>query len=82
MKTVSITEPEAMLLALLNQARQEDIVVQLADGQAFILTAIDSFDEEIVRTQKNAALMSLLDARGQEPATIDLAALKADLGID
>ncbi len=82
MKTVSITEPEAMLLALPNQARQEDILVQLADGQAFILTAIDSFDEEIVRTRKNAALMALLDARAQEPATIDLAALKADLGID
>lgn len=82
MRTVSIIEPEAMLLALLNQARQEDILVQLADGQTFILTAIDSFDEEIVRTQKNTALMSLLDARAQEPATIDLATLKADLGID
>jgi hypothetical protein len=82
MKTVKITEPEAVLLALLDQARQEDIVVQLPDGQEFILTAIDSFDYEILRTRKNAALMALLDARAKEPATIDLATLKADLGID
>lgn len=82
MKTVTITEPEAMLLALLDQARQEDIMVQLADGQTFVLTAIDSFDYEILRTRKNVALMALLDERAKESATIDLATLKADLGID
>jgi hypothetical protein len=82
MKTVTITEPEAMLLALLNQARQEDIMVRLTDGQTFVFTAIDSFDYEIVRTRKNAALMALLDERAQESATIDLTTLKTDLGID
>ncbi|NJO82752.1 MAG: hypothetical protein HC828_07945 [Blastochloris sp.] len=82
MKTVQVTEPEAMLRALLDQARQEDIVVQLADGQEFVLTAIDSFEYEILRTRKNAALMALLDERANEPATTDLATLKAELGID
>jgi hypothetical protein len=82
MKTVQVSKPEAMLLALLDQARHEDIVVQLADGQEFVLTAIDSFDYEILRTRKNAALMALLDERANEPATMDLATLKAELGID
>ncbi|MBP1467834.1 hypothetical protein EYB53_019115 [Candidatus Chloroploca sp. M-50] len=47
-----------------------------------VLTAIDSFDYEILRTRKNAALMALLDERANEPATMDLATLKAELGID
>lgn len=82
MKTVRITEPEAMLLSLLNQARHEDILVQLADGHVFMLTAIESFDEESISMRKNTALMSLLDARAKEPATIDLVTLKAEFGID
>ncbi|WP_129627522.1 hypothetical protein [Candidatus Oscillochloris fontis] len=82
MKTIQIMEPESLLLTLLNQARQEDLRLQLADGQEFILTAIDHFDVEIIQTRKNATLMALLDERAQEPATIDLASLKAELGID
>ena len=81
MKTITVHQPAADLLALLDQARTEDILVRLADGSEFILAAIDTFAHEIVQTRKNAALMALLDERAQEPATITLDDLKAELGL-
>ena len=81
MKTITIHQPATDLLALLDQARTEDILVHLADGSEFILASIDSFEHEIVQTRKHTALMLLLDERGQEPASITLEDLKTELGL-
>ena len=78
MKTVIIHQPATDLLALLDQARTEDILVHLADGSDFILASIE---HEIVQTRKQTALMLLLDERGQEPASITLEDLKTELGL-
>lgn len=82
MKTVTLTQPAADLLALLEQAHDEDILVRLTDGREFVLTAVEDFDYEIAQTRKQAAIMALLDERGKEPATIPLDALKTELGLD
>ena len=52
MKTVSIPPQAAEVNALLEQARQEDILVRTADGTQYMVTAVDDFDEEIVRTEQ------------------------------
>lgn len=82
MKTITVEHPATDFLALLDQARTEDIIVRLADGSEFILAAIDTFEDEIVQTRKNAALMALLAERAQEPATIALEDLKIELGLE
>ena len=81
MKTVIIHQPATDLLALLDQARTEDILVHLADGSEIILASIDLFEHEIVQTRKQTALMLLLEERGQEPASITLEDLKTELGL-
>src|SRR5207245_1888845 len=47
MKTVTIAPQAADINVLLEQARQEDILVRAADGTEFMLTAVEDFDEEI-----------------------------------
>jgi hypothetical protein len=82
MKTITITSKATEVNALLEQARDEDLLVQAPDGTAFMLTAIDDFDEEIARTLRNPKLMALLDERSRQPKTIPLAEAKRLLGLD
>ena len=80
MKTISIAPGSAEVNALLAQARQEDILVQTADGTRFMLTAIDDFDEEVVRTRRNVQLMALLEERAEQAKTVPLDEVKRQLG--
>jgi hypothetical protein len=66
---------------LLDQARNEDLIVRLADGSEFILVAIDDFDQEISRTRNNPKVMALLQARARQTATIPLNEVKTRLGL-
>ncbi|MBE9227528.1 hypothetical protein IQ264_19040 [Phormidium sp. LEGE 05292] len=79
MKNVEISEDSAEIRALLEQARDEDIIVQLTDGSKFILSAVDDFEVEVVKTRQNKKLMALLDERGQQTQTISLAEVKRKL---
>jgi len=81
MKTVTIPPQAAEVNALLEQARQEDILVRAADGTQFMVTAVDDFDEEIVRTRRNAKLMALRDDRAKQAKTIPLEEVKRQLGL-
>jgi hypothetical protein len=81
MRTVPIAEPSADLLALLNQARTEDLVVQAPDGAEFVLTAVDDFDREVARTRQNAKLIELLDRRSQSASTVSINAVRQQLGL-
>jgi hypothetical protein len=67
--------------ALLAQARDEDVLVQTADGSEFVLTAVDEFDQEIARTRQNAKLMALLDERAKQTQTVPLDEVKRQLGL-
>jgi hypothetical protein len=64
---------------LLEQARQEDILVRAADGTEFMLTAVEDFDEEIARTRRNAKLMALLDTRAKQTQTVPVDEVKRQL---
>jgi hypothetical protein len=81
MKTVTIPAQATDINVLLEQARQEDILVRAADGTEFMLTAVEDFDEEIARTRRNAQLMALLDTRAKQTQTVPLDDVKRQLGI-
>ena len=81
MKTVAVPPQAAEIIALLEQARDDGLLVRTADGSEFLLTAIDEFDREIARTAQNAKLMALLDERAKQAKTIPLDEVKRQLGL-
>ena len=81
MKTIDLEQTPPGVADLLEQARNEDLVVRLADGSEFLLIAIDDFDEEVARTRNNPRLMALLEERARQTATIPLSEVKRRLGL-
>jgi hypothetical protein len=81
MKTVNLANPTDELTALLDQANDEDLVVRLADGREFLLSAVDDFDIEIAQTRQNTKLMALLEERARQTRTVPLDEAKRRLGI-
>jgi len=81
-KTIDFAPAPPDVARLLDQARNDDLIVRLPDGSEFLLVAIDDFDQEIVRTRNNPRLMALLDARAKETATISLDEVKRRLGME
>ncbi len=80
MKTISIKGGSEEIGALLEQARDEAVILRLDDGSEFLLSAIDDFDHEIALTRRNEKLMTLLDERGGQTRTIPLEAVERQLG--
>jgi hypothetical protein len=80
-KTVTISSEAASAIDLLEQARDEDLLVRLADGSEFLLAAIDDFDLEIAQARKNDKLMALLEARARPSQTVPLAEVRERLGL-
>jgi acid stress-induced BolA-like protein IbaG/YrbA len=81
MKTITIPAQAEEINTLLEQARQEDVLVRASDGTEFMLTAVDDFDEEIARTRRSTKLMALLDERAKQTQTIPLDEVKRQLGL-
>ncbi len=81
MKTIAVPPQAAEIHALLEQAGDDALLVQAADGSEFLLTAIDEFDREIARTRQNAKLMALLDERAKQAETVPLDEVKRQLGL-
>jgi hypothetical protein len=81
MKTINLSNLTNELTALLDQANDEDVVVRLADGREFLLSAVDDFDIEIAHTRQNTKLMALLEERAQQTRTVPLDEVKRRLGI-
>jgi hypothetical protein len=79
MKTVTVTGDSAEIRALLEQARDEDVIVRMEDGSEFMLSAVDDFDHEIALTRRNEKLMALLDERARQTQTIPLEEVKRQL---
>ena len=81
MKTVNLSNPTNEVTALLDQANDEDIVVRLADGREFLLSAVDDFEIEIAQMRQNEKLMALLEERARQSKTVPLDEVKRRLGI-
>jgi hypothetical protein len=80
-KTVEIVNQSVDVASLLEQAREEDLIVRLADGSEFLVVAVDDFDHELALTRSNDKLMALLDARARQTQTVPLDDVKRQLGL-
>jgi hypothetical protein len=80
-KTIDIDQNAPDVVHLLEQARNDDLIVRLADGTEFLLIALDEFDQEIARTRNNPRLMALLETRAQQTTIIPLDEVKRKLGL-
>lgn len=81
MKTIDLRSVPKEVAGLLDQAREDDLVVRLADGSEFMLVAVDDFDQEVARTRANEQLMKLLDSRAQQTNLIPLDEVKRRFGV-
>jgi hypothetical protein len=81
MKTVSIPAQSTEIDALLDDAREDSLLVRTADGSEFVVTPVDDFDLELVRTRQNDKLMALLDERARQTACVSLEEVKRQLGL-
>lgn len=81
MKTITLPEPSAEIKPLLEGAREEDVIVRLADGRECLLSAVDDFDLEITKTRQHEKRMAFLDERAKQPHTIPLDEVKRQLGL-
>jgi hypothetical protein len=80
-KTVEVSAGAGDIAKLLEQARQEDLIVRLADGSEFLVVAVDDFDHEVAATRRNEKLMAFLDARAQQTQTTSLEDVRQQLGL-
>jgi hypothetical protein len=80
-KTIDLPYASPDVAVLLDQARDDDLILRLGDGSEFLVVAIDDFDDEIARTRKNPKLMALLETRAEQTATIPLDEVKKRLGL-
>ncbi|NES25164.1 MAG: hypothetical protein F6K41_41235 [Symploca sp. SIO3E6] len=81
MKTITLSEEPAEISSVFEQANDEDVIIQLADGRQFMLSAIDDFDIEIAQTRRNQKLMAFLEQRSRQTQTIPLDEVKRQLGL-
>jgi GH43 family beta-xylosidase len=81
MKVITVTPSQMDLNDILEQAREDDLMLQTEDGTQFFVSAVDDFDLEIIQTRKNKELMALLDERARQPATIPLEEIERELGL-
>ncbi len=82
MKTVDVNPRSRVLNGLLRQALEQNLLLRAPDGREFVLAEIDDFSREVELTRENKKLMTLLDRRGREKATVPLAEAKRRLGCD
>lgn len=68
MKTINIYDDSPQVINLLEQARNEDLVLQLVDGSQFVLSAAKKANEyeiEMARQQAGGQLKAVLDERAK-----------------
>lgn len=81
MKIIDVPLDSTWLIALLTEARQQNVILRTDDGLEFILAEIDNFNREIEVTRQNQELMAFLNDRGQHTKTISAAEARARLGL-
>lgn len=93
MKIITVPTEEKMLNELLQQARESNLILEVADGQRFMLVFIeewksfevgegDDFEREVELTGQNVALLRFLAERRSHGQRISLAEVKQQLGLE
>jgi hypothetical protein len=88
MKTIEVTSAEQPMRDFFTLAADEPLVIRLATGKIFVLTAVedgleaeDDFADEVARTRHNTALMDLLRARSHEATRVSASEARKRLGL-
>ena len=81
MKEVNVPPQSMDVNSLLDQARDEDLLVRAVDGTEFMVFVVDDFDLEVARTRRNAELMAILDERAKQTQSVPLDEVKRQLGL-
>lgn len=81
MRTIEVPTQSTELNILLDQARNDDLLIRSADGSEFVLVAIDESDLEVARMRNNPRLMELLDRRAAQAASVPVADVRRQLGL-
>jgi len=93
MRVITVPTQEKFLFDLLNDVRQDDLILQTADGQQFVLMSLDGwtgfpvgdsddFAQEVQTTGENQALLHFLAERRSNGKRIPLADVKKRLGLN
>ncbi len=81
MKTIRVSKRSRAVKALLDQAREEDVVVRADDGTQFVIRAIDDFGREIESQRRNKKLMAFLDKCAEQTEWVPLEKVEKSLGL-
>jgi hypothetical protein len=93
MKVVTVPAEAIMLNDLLREARQNELILETAEGQRFVLMSIetwegfevggeDDFEQEVELTRRNKKLLEFLAERRSHGRRVPLAEVKEQLGLD
>lgn len=89
MKTIELTLHTPGIAELFDLAGDDNVLIRLPNGKIFLLKAVTDeataeadFNDEIVRTRQNSALMALLHERSHEQARVSTQQARKRLGLD
>ena len=82
MRIIELPSGSTDIHSILEQARQDDLIVRSPDGTEFLLSAVDDFDRELALTRRNERLMQLLDIRARQTDAVPLDEVKRQLGME
>lgn len=81
MKAINVSKRSRAVQALLDQAREEDVVLRADDGTRFVIHAVDDFAREIEGHRRNKKLMAYLEKCAQQTEWIPLAEVEERIGL-
>lgn len=82
MKTIELSQTMPSLLELIEQASKESVILKTLEGREFILAEIDDFASEIEILKNSTEFMAFLDERSQKRASISVADLRKEFGLN
>jgi len=82
MKIVELANSEGALQDLLEIARSETVILRQPDNGDFVLAPVDDFDLEVELLRRNPEFMAYLDELSEQKATIPLAEVEKELGLE
>jgi hypothetical protein len=92
MRVVTVPEEQKFLIELLENVRDEGVILKTTNGKQFVLLVLedwqgfdvgdsDDFEQEVKATSENQALMAFLAERRSQGKRISLADVKKQLGL-
>ena len=81
MKIIELAKTPTSPRDLLNIARSETVILRQPDSADFVLAPVDEFALEVELLRNNTGFMRYLDELSEQEATIPLAQVERELGL-